>query len=484
MTGALGPNSTAQLAATSDTLDTSVRRGNPLATATTEPVRLPPVVPLPKAAQGVALLAARRRAVTALGRRYGGAFTLNLPVFGQTVVISDPDLVKDLFSTSRDLMGRPMQNLGEILGPGSMFTLDGDELFERRRLLAPPFHGKRVGNDEYIIEEEVMREIANWPEGSEFETLRPMMRITLNAILRAVFGAEGPALEELRRLLPPAVTLGSRIGLLPAMVQRDFGPWSPGGRFLQYRRRIDAVIDSLIADARADPNFEQRSDVLAVLLQARYDDGEPMSDRHIADELLTLVTAGHETTSTALAWAVERLRRHPRLLARLSDEVDAGGAELRQATIWEVLRTRPVLDGALRRAKTRIRLGDWVIPQDYTVMASVQLAHESQESFPDAESFNPDRFLGTVPKPIAWIPFGGGINRCIGAAFANMEMDVTLRTLLREFRFAPTDAPGERAHNRGVAFAPARGGRAVVYRRRREVPSRADSASVADRVDM
>ncbi|MCW2558177.1 MAG: cytochrome [Mycobacterium sp.] len=453
-----------------------------MATATTEPVRLPPALRVPKAVQGIAFLTARRPAVAALGRRYGGAVTLNLPVFGKTVVVSDPILVKDLFSTSRDLMGRPIHNLGETLGPGSMFNFDGDELFERRRLLTPPFHGKRVRNDEHIIEEEVMRESANWPEGREFETLRPMMRITLNAILRAVFGAEGPALDELRRLLPPAVRHGSRIGLLPSIVRHDFGPWSPGGRLLQHRRGIDAVIDSLIADARADPAFEERSDVLAVLLQARYEDGEPISDGHVADELLTLLTAGHETTSTALAWAVERMRRHPRLLSRLTDEVDAGGSELRQATIWEVLRTRPVLDGALRRAKKRIRLGDWVIPENYTVMASVQLAHASEESFPDAASFNPDRFVGTTPTPVTWIPFGGGVNRCIGAAFANMEMDVTLRTLLREFRFAPTNAPGERAHNRGVAFVPGRGGRAVVYRRTTDVSNDADFASVTDRV--
>jgi cytochrome P450 len=147
-----------------------------------------------------------------------------------------------------------------------------------------------------------------------------------------------------------------------------------------------------------------------------------------------------------------------------------------------VLRTRPVLDGALRRAKKRIRLGDWVIPENYTVMASVQLAHASEESFPDAASFNPDRFVGTSPTPVTWIPFGGGVNRCIGAAFANMEMDVTLRTLLREFRFAPTNAPGERAHNRGVAFVPGRGGRAVVYRRTTDVSDDADFASVTDRV--
>jgi cytochrome P450 len=451
-----------------------------MATATTEPVRLPPGPRGPKAVQGIALVIAQHGTVAALARRYGNAFTINLPLFGRTVMISGPALVKDLFNTSRHLLGRPKFNLGDIIGPGSMFNLEGDELLERRKLLLPPFHGNRVRSYEDLIEEEVMREIASWPEGREFETLPPMMRITLNAILRAVFGAAGPALEELRNLMPPAVALGSRIAFLPPIARRDLGRWSPGGRFQQYRGRINAVVDSLIADARADPAFEERSDVLALLLQARDQNGEPIPDPYIADELLTLLDAGHETTSTTLAWAVERLRRHPQLLSRLTEEVDAGGSELRQATIWEVQRTRPVLTLTLRRTQTRIQLGEWVIPEDTTVMTSIQLAHESEESFPDAASFNPDRFVGAPPNPFAWIAFGGGMHRCIGAAFANMEMDVALRTLLREFRFAPTDAPGERRHNRGVAIAPGRGGRAVVYRRTAHKSSDGVSVSVAD----
>jgi cytochrome P450 len=206
--------------------------------------------------------------------------------------------------------------------------------------------------------------------------------------------------------------------------------------------------------------LEERDDVLALLLRARDQNDEPIPDRHIADELLTLLMAGHESTSTALAWIVERLRRHPRLLARLTDEVDAGGSELRQATIWEVQRTRPVVDMTLRRTKMRIRLGDWVIPQDTTVLVNLQLANK--QSFSEAASFDPDRFVVANSKPITWFPFGGGVNRCIGAAFANMEMDIFLRTLLREFQLMPTDAPGERGHDRGVTIAPARGGRAVV----------------------
>jgi hypothetical protein len=402
--------------------------------------------------------------VAALARRYGAAFTVKLPIFGRTVVVGDPIQVKGLFSMGIDSLGRATHTFGAILGPGSTWGLDGDELLERRRLLAPPFRGKRMRRYEHIIEEEVMREVASWPQGRDFKTLPSMLRISLNAILRAVFGAEGPALDELRELIPPAVKIASRIALLPPIVWRDLGPFSPGRRFLRYRRRIDPIIDALIAEARADPAFEERSDVLTLLLRARYEDGEPIPDRHIVNELLTLLAAGHETTSVSLAWAVERLRRNPRLLSRLTDEVDAGGSELRQATIWEVQRSRPVLDATLRRTKKPIRLGDWVIPRDTTVLISMQLAHG--QSFTDSALFDPNRFVGANSTPVAWFPFGGGVNRCIGSAFANMEMDVTLRTLLREFRFAPTDAPGERRHNRGVMIAPARGGRAMVYRRR------------------
>jgi cytochrome P450 len=205
-----------------------------MATPTTEPVRLPPGPRAPKIVQGIGLLIAKHGMFAALGRWYGSsALTMNFPVFGRTVVISDPILVKDLFTTSSDLVERPTEviTMGALLGPGSMFSLAGGELLERRRLLVPPFHGKRVRSYEHIIEDEVMREIANWPEGREFETLQPMLRITLGAILRAVFGAKGSELEELRGLLTPAIRLGFRLVLLPPAVRRDLGPWSPGGGF-------------------------------------------------------------------------------------------------------------------------------------------------------------------------------------------------------------------------------------------------------------
>jgi len=452
-----------------------------MATATTEPVRLPPGPRLPKLIQGAAVLTARYGAIAALGRRYGSTFTLNIPVFGETVVISDPVLVKELFSTSRELIGRPVNNLGgDVLGPGSIFNLDGDALLARRKLLMPPFSGKSMRGYAGITEEEVLREMQTWPEGVEFTTLEPMTRITLNTILRAVFGAEGKELDELRVLMPSAVGFGTKIALLPSVVRRDFGPWSPGGKFAEYRRRMDEVINSLIADARSDPGFDGRGDVLSLLLQARYDNGEPLPDSYIVDELLTMLVAGHETTSTQLAWTIERIRRHPDLLTRLTEEVDAGGSELMLATIAESQRTRPVLTAALRRTKTRIRLGEWVIPEGDTIMASTQLAMAAEESFPEPEKFNPDRFVGNPPNPFAWIPFGGGMMRCIGASFATMEMEVTLRTLLREFRLEPTNQPDEKPRSRGVTVTPARGALAIVHRRKAATPEASGSVSAAE----
>jgi cytochrome P450 len=451
-----------------------------MAEATTDAVRLPPGPRIPKLAIGVAFLTARHRAVAAVGKRFGGAFTVNLPIFGETVVVGDRALVKELFTANTDLVARA-GNLGTVLGPGSTFSLDGDEHRARRKLLVPAFHGKRMSGYEAIVEEEVLREIASWPQGREFETLEPMMRITLNAILRAVFGAQGAAFDELRQLLPPMVPLASRMAVMPAALRKDFGPWSPWGRVERSRRRYNEIIADLIANARSDPAFEERTDVLALMLQARYDDGAPISDDHIADELLTLLAAGHETTATTLAWTIERLRRHPRLLSRLTAEVDTGGTELTQATIWEVQRTRPVVEATVRAARQRIRLGEWVIPENHTIVASITMAHNNPENFADPGTFNPDRFLGTNPDTHTWIPYGGGIRRCIGAAFANMEMTVTLRTLLREFEFGTTYARGERRHSRGVATAPGRGGRAVVFRRgsAAALPSSTDAARVS-----
>lgn len=442
----------------------------PTPSPATQPVpRIPPGPRHGARLHGLAFAANRRQVTQRMSSRYGRTFTLRLPAWGPTVFLSEPALVKQLFTTSPELIGNMEPNLGRVLGGSSFFNLDGDAHKRQRKLLLPPFHGRRVQSYEGIIEEETLRETAAWPEGEPFPTQESMMRITLNAILRAVFGAQGEEFEALRTLLPPMVTLGSRLTILPGP-ELDLGRFSPWGRFRIYRRQFDEIIDRLIATAQADPHLDQRNDILALMLQARYDDGEAMSPRAVADQLLTLLAAGHETTATTLAWAVERIRRHPEILERLVAEADEGGSDLRKATIIEVQRTRPVIDITGRKVKGEaVALGPWVLPRGYSIMVSISLIHDEDGVFPNAAAFDPDRFIGVNPDTYSWVPFGGGTRRCIGAAFATMEMDVVLRTLLREFEIATTDEPDERWHSRGVAWAPERGGLALVRRRRATV---------------
>jgi cytochrome P450 len=400
-----------------------------------------------------------------LARRYGNVFTINLPTFGRVVVVAEPELAKQIFTTSPEELGNIQPNLSRLFGSGSVFALDRDDHRRRRRLLAPPFHGKSMKNYESIIEEETLRETAGWPEGQPVATLPSMMRVTLNAILRAVFGADGAELDELRRLIPPWVTLGSRLAALPKP-KRTYGRFSPWGRLAEWRRQYDTVIDKLIAAERADPNFEERTDVLALMLRSTYDDGSIMSRKDIGDELLTLLAAGHETTAATLGWAFERITRHPDLLAALVEEADNGGNELRQATILEVQRARTVIDFAARRVYPPVfQLGEWTIPRGHSMLVSISQIHDDPDVFPDPERFDPQRYIGSKPSSFAWIPFGGGTRRCVGAAFANMEMEVVLRTVLRHFTIETTAAPGEQWHCRGVAYTPKDGGRVVVRRR-------------------
>ncbi len=435
-----------------------------LGQATPSAVNLPPGPRLPKLIQGIAYAVSRTWTVERLVRRYGDVFTMTLPVFGPSVIVADPQLAKQLFAANTDDVGNIQPNLSRILGPGSVFALDGAEHRRRRKLLTPPFHGKSVANYERIFEEETLRELATWPEGQEFATLEPMMRITLNAILRTVFGADGERLDELRRIIPPWVTLGSRLAVLPNPSQ-TYGQWTPWGRLAAYRRQYDAVIDRLIADVKADPHLEARDDVLALLLRSTYEDGTVMSNRDIADELLTLLAAGHETTASTLAWAFERISRHPDVLAALEAEAATDGNEYRQAVILETQRVRTVIDFAGRHVHApRFQLGEWVIPRGYSVTVAIRRMHERTDEFGDPARFDPQRFVGHRPG-LSFMPFGGGTRRCVGAVFANVELDVVLRTVLRHLEIQPTDRPDEGTHSRGVAYTPKAGGRIVMRRR-------------------
>jgi cytochrome P450 len=431
---------------------------------TTHTTHLPPGPSWPVHAQAVAFLAARRRVMESAWKRYGTEFTVTLPSTSM-VVLTDPVLVKELFQTSTTLVQGVEPNLDVVFGPGSTFALHGDAHHRRRKLLVPPFHGKRMRSYDGVVEEEALKEISRWPEGREFPILPAMLRITLNSILRAVFGAEGAQLDALRTVMPKLMTRAAVFAILPGL-RHDWGPRSPWGRYLEMRHRFDAIIDALIEQDRNDPNFEERSDVLSLLLQSTYEDGTAMSNSEISDELFTLLAAGHETTATALAWTVERLRRHPDVLSRLVDEFDAGGSDLLQATINEAQRTRPVIDGCARQVIDEpVTIGPWVMPKGHIIRVDIPLTHMNESVYPEPERFNPDRFVDSNPDMYAWVPFGGGTRRCIGAAFANMEMNGVLKTMLREIRLLPTDEADERPRNKGVSFAPHRGARTVLHRR-------------------
>jgi cytochrome P450 len=435
------------------------------AASATPAIALPPGPRIPKALQGFAFAFGRRRFMHGLADRYGDAFSLHVPIYGPMVVVASPKLAKQVFTAAPDTLGNIQPNLSRLLGSGSVFALDNDDHRQRRRLLAPPFHGKSITNYESIIEEETLREIAEWPQGAAFPTLPSTMRITLNAILRAVFGAAGAEFDELRTILPPWVTLGSRMAMLPNP-SRTYGRYSPWGRLAEYRRRYETVVDKLIDGERSDPNFEQRTDVLALMLRSTYEDGSAMSRKDIGDELLTLLAAGHETTASALGWTFERLSRHPEVLTALVAEAETDDNELRQATILEVQRHRTVIDAAGRHVYApNFELGEWSVPRGHTVIVSISRLHADPELFPDPDRFDPQRFVGAKPPSFGWLPYGGGARRCVGAVFANMEMDVVLRTVLRHFTIETTDAPGEKFHSRGVAYTPKDGGKIVARRR-------------------
>jgi len=439
--------------------------------STTDKARTPsiPAGPgLPGPVVAAAWTLSRRRLLEGLRRRYGSAFTINLMPFGPCVVLTDATLTKQLFTTDPLIAGTNDPNLGNVLGAGSTFALEGTEHRARRKRMVPPFHGRRLRAYEDLMVEETLLEAETWPQGVEFATRDPFMSLTLKIILRTVLGTRATEVPRLAELLPEVVELGARLTVSP-LKEKPGRTWGAWAHYRRLRAEYDRLAFELIDEATADPLLEERDDVLAMLVQSRDEDGQPMGRQEIADELLTLFGAGHETTANTLAWAVERLRRNPAALDRIVAEVDAGGpTPFLEATILEVQRTRPVITDVGRRVIAEsMTLGGWTLPRGHQVIVAIDLVHEDESAFPNAHRFDPDRFLNAPADSYSWIPFGGGTRRCIGAAFANQEMVVVLRTLLRDYELSTTYAPDEKWLSRGVSWSPADGGRAIVHRRSR-----------------
>jgi cytochrome P450 len=416
-----------------------------------------------------------------LRRLYGKRITVRLPFQPPFVLLSDPDEIKELFMAPPDAVhpGEGARILEPMIGSNSVILLDEAAHLEQRKLMLPAFHGEKMQRLAGLMSELAERELDTWPLDQPVALHPRLQRLTLEIILRAVFGLEqGQALDDLRDTLSEWIAFSeSPLSVLPAL-HRVIGPLHPQlRRFPELMERTDQMIFALIEERRSETD-STRDDVLAMLLEARHEDGSSMSPQELRDELLTALVAGHETTASQLAWAFERLTREPAVLERLEAEIDAGESdEYLTATIHEILRLRPVLPNAEPRLTKRpVKIGGFEYPAGVSLLASAFLVHHDPEIYPEPYAFRPERFLASSPGTYTWIPFGGGRRRCLGASFALQEMKIVLRGALRRFELAPGGEAPETTGRRSITFSPSRGA-TVVLRERRRAPAVGDAAS-------
>ena len=410
-------------------------------------------------------------------RRYGDAFSVNYLGFrSPMVMLSDPEAIRALYTGRENGLppGRTI-TLQPVMGARSLLLLEGEEHLVRRRLMLPPFHGERMRAYESVIREVADEEIDRWPIGTPFPLHPRMQAITLEVILRAVFGVTDAARRaRLTELLPKLLEATSSAGLqLGVLLARRFARLDPQAGLQKLLDPVDKLLFEEIAERRRDPDLAERQDILSMLVTARFEDGEGMSDVELRDQLVTLLLAGHETTATGLAWTFDLLLRHRDVLARLRDELATGDEAYLRATVSESLRLRPVVPLAGRRLAAELRVGDLVLPAGTDVTPAIWLTHTRADLFPEPFAFRPERFLDGGPQTYSWIPFGGGVRRCIGAAFAELEMRIVLREVLERCDLHAADAAPERIARRNVTFSPRNGTRVVLTARR---PTTADLA--------
>jgi cytochrome P450 len=396
-------------------------------------------------------------------KRYGGVFRTNDALAGELFHIADRDLIEEIFKwkPAQYNVAEPRQVMEPVTGPSSILLLDGARHMRMRKLMLPPFHGEAIAHYAELIEEITEREISDWRAGQRIRTRKVAQTITMEVIIRAVFGITDPErVAELRRLLP---RMSSPSPFL-LLIQKDLGPRSPWGRFVRLRDHVDRLLLEEIDRRRSDPEGDEHEDILAVLLSARDEDGEPLTKSELRDELITILLAGHETTATSIGWAFERLLRTPAALERLTEEVRNGdSSEYLDAVVKETFRVRPVVPEVFRAPTEQADLGGYTFAPGTQLAASILLVQLDPELYPpDPQAFRPERFLDGAPEPYTWVPFGGGVRRCLGAAFATLEMKVVISTILRRTTLAAPRTAAEKARFRGVTLLPSRGGEAIV----------------------
>jgi cytochrome P450 family 135 len=400
--------------------------------------------------------------------RYGDMFTIRLPHEGTWVFVSDPEVVKDVFAGDPTLLHAGAANivLLPVLGEHSVLLLDEPEHMAQRKLMLPPFHGKRMQAYQEVMARAAADQIDRWPTDEPVRMRPRMQAVTLEVILRAVFGVdEGDRLTRLRDELRSTLTLLSSPRRAIFMVL--LGP-ERLRRFPPFRRnigRIDRRLFEEIRTRRAATDLADRGDILSLLLQATHEDGRPMSDRELRDELMTLLVAGHETTATALSWAVELLARHPDALERLEADVAGGDGAYLDAVIKETLRVRPVIALVLRKLVEPMEIGGRLLPAGVSVAPSIHLVHRRPDVYPEPERFRPERFLERPAGTYTWIPFGGGVRRCLGGAFAEFEMSVVLRELVARRSLRPAGAGPEHPVRSTITNVPSRGAEVIAASR-------------------
>jgi cytochrome P450 len=422
---------------------------------------LPPGPRAPASVNTARLLRRPLESLLAWQRRYGDVFTVRYLIFGTGVYVADPAAIRELLTGDQSDLhaGEANAPLSPVLGSNSVLVLDGPRHIRQRKLLLPPFQGSAVRAFRKVIREVAEEEVAGWKVGAEFRMRDRMRALTFEVICRAVFGVtERERIERLRASLLPIMDAGGATFFLPRPLRRDLGPLSPWGRLQRRLRRTDELLYEEIARRRRDPDLEERNDVLSLLLRARDEDGEPMTDTELRDELMTMLAAGHETTATALAFAFDLLLRHPEVLARLRAEL-AGGAEddYLNAVVTESLRLRPVIDAAERTLTKPRVIGGYELPAGIRVYPAIVLVQRREDLYPQAEKFRPERFLDEGAESYAWIPFGGGIRRCIGAALAQAEMAEVICTVFSRVELRTLSADPEPVVLRGITLVPQHG---------------------------
>ena len=427
---------------------------------------LPPGPPLPGLLQTAAILNRPHAFLERCRRRYGDVFTVHIAPYGEMVFLGDPVAIREVFTGDAHVFhvgGVRSRILSPLLGEHSLLLLDEDKHMRERKLMLPAFHGEALRGYPELIREIAEAEVRGWPVGEPL-ALRPRMQaITLEVILRVVFGVrDAGALERLRSLLGKLLDEGTMLLFLATAFERDPNWFPPFRRFAAVRAQVDELIFEEIRRRRADPAGD---DVLSLLVQSGGEGDDALSDQALRDELMTLLIAGHETTATALAWAFERLTRHPSATERLRASLEAGEGDYLDAVIKETLRVRPVVMEVGRDITEPVELGGNLLPEGTRVMSSIALVQRSEASWPDAKAFRPERFLDGQPVPYSWIPFGGGPRRCIGASFATQEMAAVIPVVLRHFDLVPDRLEPERSQTRNVTQVPARGAKVILSRR-------------------